>query len=129
MFKSYTSLALCAVLCCFVAHGANASTQAEKETQRIAKVKRDVAKRMVDGKTRVAIRLRNGKEQSGYLDQPSEEGFVLKDLERKIETTILYKDVNKFRTIREGEGLSTGEKVFLYALGFGALALGGLWNN
>ena len=84
-----------------------AASQDKAETQWVAKVKSDVARRGVGEKAHVKVKLRDKTEVKGYISQAGEDDFVVADSKTNAKTTIAYRDVSKV----EGKGLSLGVKI------------------
>jgi sRNA-binding regulator protein Hfq len=86
------------------------------------KIKTDIARRLRDAKTNVAVRLRNGSELKGKITQAAENVFTLKE-KTGTHRDISYADVMKV----QGRGLSKGAKFgILTGIIAGAVIIGAL---
>jgi len=86
------------------------------------KIKTDIARRLRDAKTNVAVRLRNGSELKGKITQAAENVFTLKE-KTGTHRDISYADVTKLK----GRGLSKGAKFgILTGIVAGAVIIGAL---
>ena len=88
-----------------------AAPQGEEEARQLAKLKQQVAKRVADKKTKVKIKLRDGTQMQGEIQQAAAENFVVRNKKTGDETTIAYREVAKLR----GRGLSKGAKIGIVA--------------
>jgi len=92
-----------------------AASQDKDQTQKVAKVKADVAKRGVGQKAYVKVKLLNNTEIKGFVSQAGEDDFIVADSKSGAKTTIAYHEVSKV----QGKWLSLGVKI---AIGVGILA-------
>ena len=76
-----------------------------------AKVKSDVAKRVDNKKTRVKIKLRNGEELKGRIDQAADNTFSITQDKTGKKIELVYSDVAEVK----GRGMSTLTKVGIVA--------------
>jgi small nuclear ribonucleoprotein (snRNP)-like protein len=81
----------------------------------VEKIKADVSKRVARGKTKVVVKLKDGRKLKGYISRTSEDSFNLTDSKTKQTTAIAYDSVAKIK----GQGLSAGAKI---AIGVGIAA-------
>lgn len=118
MLKQSLSIVLAIVLFQTSASAVYAAPQGEKEDRQIAKLKQQVTKRVTDKKTSVKIKLRDGTEVKGKIQQIAAEDFIVLNEKTGDEITIAYREVAKLR----GRGLSTGAKTGI-AVAVGAVAV------
>ena len=76
-----------------------------------AKVKSEVAKRVDNKKTRVKIKLRNGEELKGRIDQASDNTFTITQDKTGKKVELVYSEVAEVK----GRGMSTFTKVGIIA--------------
>jgi sRNA-binding regulator protein Hfq len=89
---------------------------AQSKTDKTAeKIKADVSKRLAKGKSKVAVKLKNGTKLKGYISRAGEDSFELTNYKTNQTSTIAYDDVAKVK----GQGLSSGAKI---AIGVGVAA-------
>jgi hypothetical protein len=87
---------------------------------RIAKVKADVARRLANKKTRVKLKLHDGGQLKGRLEQAGADGFTVIEDKTNKKIDLLYSAVDKV----SGRGMSTLTKVGIAtAVGVGVLAI------
>lgn len=123
MLKKCLTLTLIVLVCHFSVSLVVAETQAEKDAQRIAKVKSDIARRSVGERERVTIKLRNGSKLKGHIYQAGENDFTIRESESGTTTTVAYSDVAEVK----GKGLSTERKILIGLgiwLGIGVILTG-----
>ena len=84
-----------------------------------AKVKSEIAKRVAHKKTRVKIKLRDGGEVKGNIDQANDTGFTLTEDKTGKRLDLSYNSVEKV----SGRGMSTLTKVGI-AVGVGVIVVG-----
>jgi small nuclear ribonucleoprotein (snRNP)-like protein len=97
--------------------------QLSADPEAVAKVKAEIARRNIGGKSNVTIKLRNGSEMKGRITQTSENMLTLKENKTRNHRDFYYADVAKVR----GQGLSKGAKFgILTALVTGAVVMGAL---
>ena len=123
MLKKCLTLTLILLVCHFSVSLVVADTQAEKDAQRIAKVKSDIARRSVGERERVTIKLRNGSKLKGHIYQVGENDFTIRESESGTTTTVAYSDVAQVK----GKGLSTERKILIGLgiwLGIGVILTG-----
>lgn len=109
MLKKCLSLTLMMLVCHLSVALVFARSQAEKEAQRAAKVKKEIARRGVGYEARVRIKLRDGSKLKGYIYQAGESDFIIKDTESDRKTTVAYVDVKEVK----GKGVSTERKILI----------------
>lgn len=93
-----------ALTCTVLALPANAKTKAEKEAQRLEKIKTELGKLGTGPEARIAVKLRNKTRLTGYVSQFSDESVSITDLNTKATTTITYPDIASV----QGKHLSKG---------------------
>jgi hypothetical protein len=81
--------------------------QPSKLDQEIAKIKAAISKRVADDKERVKLKLRDGSEVKGRLNQASDASFTITNDKGSQPMTFTYADVQKVN----GRGLSRGAKI------------------
>ena len=91
--------------------------QSDKEVTRMLKLKARIIEHRSDGKL-VTIQLRNKTKIKGYIQEASEDNFVIKEAETAMTKTIAYGEVAEVKS--KGKGLSTFQKV---AIGWLTLGL------
>ena len=95
----------------------NAQVQAN-DVEKTSEVRSEVAKRISKKKTRVKIKLRDGKELKATINQANENGFSVTDEKTGKQIELAYSDVVAVK----GRGMSTGMKIGIIA-GVAAAAL------
>ena len=86
-----------------VAHAQAPANDAENT----AKIKAEVAKRIAGKKTKVKIKLRNGEELKGRIDQADDNGFTVTEDKTGKQTQVSYGEVARVK----GRGMGTGTKI------------------
>lgn len=81
-----------------------------------ARVKAEIARHGAGRNARVTIRLHNGQELKGHIDQTNDRSFMFRDAKTGRSTSVAYSEVRSVR----GQALSKGKKVGIIA----ALAVG-----
>lgn len=105
MLKNYLSLILIGLLAFgTTVQSVFAQTQTDANTE---KVKAVVAKRGVNEKKRVRVKMQNGSKMRGYISQIGDDSFTLTDSKTKQPVVIAYRDVSKV----ESGGLSGGARI------------------
>lgn len=90
------------------------------DAEKAAKVKSDIAKRLADKKTNVKIKLRNGEEVKGRIDQADDNLFTVTQDKTAKKVEIAYSEVAAVK----GRGLSTAAKIgIIAAIAVGVLAI------
>lgn len=117
MLKRSLSIVLAILLFQLSVSQVYAASQGEEEARQLAKLKQDVAKRVAHKKTRVKIKLRDGAQVQGEIQQAAAENFVVRNEKTGNETTIAYREVAKMR----GRGLSKGVKIAIVVAAVGAV--------
>jgi len=84
----------------------NAQTSVN-ELKQTARVRSDIRKRLSSKNTQVRVRLRNGQELHGLVDQADDRGFQLVDGRTGDRIEVAYSDVVAVK----GRGLSTAAKI------------------
>lgn len=83
-------------------------TQAQsKDADQAAKVKSEIAKRVANNKTKVKIKLRNGEELKGRIEQAGDTSFTISEDKTAKQTQVAYSDVAGVK----GRGMSTAMKI------------------
>ena len=109
MLKSYLSLVLIGLLALSgSASSVFAQTQTDANTE---KVKAVVAKRGVNEKKRVRVKMLSGVKMKGYISQIGDDSFTLAISKTKQPVVIAYRDVSKV----ESGGLSGGARIGIIA--------------
>jgi hypothetical protein len=101
-----------------LAQRAPAQTQTS-DGDSVAKVKSEIAKRLANKKTRVKIKLLDGSEAKGNIDQANDAGFTLTEDKTGKKLGLPYNSVEKV----SGRGMSTLTKVGI-AVGVGVVVVG-----
>lgn len=91
---------------------AYARTPADGNSKQQVAVRTAVNKLGVGRDARLSVKLRDGKEVKGFIQEIGDEDVVVTDLNTGIATEVAYKDVKQVK----GHNLSTGKKV---AIGVG----------
>ncbi len=114
--NSFVLALILALLPLVQAQGQSESTDAA----RLAKVKSEVTKRLANKKTRVKVKLHDGGELKGRLEQANDVGFTLTEDKTNKAIELTYGAVDKV----SGRGMSTMAKVGIgAAIGVGLLAV------
>ena len=87
------------------------SNEPSKLDREIAKIKNAISKRVTDDKTKVKLKLRDGSEVKGRLNQASDASFTLTNDKGSQPMTFAYADVQKVN----GRGLGNGAKIGIIA--------------
>src|SRR5262249_34111068 len=85
--------------------------QPSKLDQEIAKIKAAISKRVADDKDKVKLKLRDGSEVKGRLNQASDASFTFTNDKGTQPMTFTYADVQRVN----GRGLSRGAKIGIIA--------------
>src|SRR5262249_40633144 len=85
--------------------------QQSKLDQEIAKIKAAISKRVADDKDKVKLKLRDGSEVKGRLNQASDASFTFTNDKGSQPMTFTYADVQRVN----GRGLSRGAKIGIIA--------------
>lgn len=113
MFKNTLTIMIAGMLMqLFCVQPASAISKAEKQAQRIEKVKTGILKLGVGTDARVAITLRDRAKLAGFVTDANEESFIVTDPKTRAATTVAYADVTQVK----GNNLGTGAKI---AIGIG----------
>jgi sRNA-binding regulator protein Hfq len=88
------------------------------DPEKTAKVKSEVAKRVANKKTRVKIKLLDGAELKGRIEQADADGFTITEDKTNKKVVLSYGAVDKVK----GRGMGTGTKI-LIATGVGVAVL------
>jgi hypothetical protein len=121
MFKKILTIAIAGLLIQAVSvQPASAASKAEKQAERIEKVKAGILKLGVGTDARVAIKLRDDVKLAGYISEATDASFVVMDLKTQAATTVSYGDVQQVK----GHNLGTGAKIAIgIGIGVGATIL------
>ena len=84
-----------------------------------AEIKAALKKRGTGEKSKIKVKMRDGREVKGWIAELNADDFVIADLKSGIRTTILYSDAAKLKK----SGLSFGTKIGIAALIVGAVAV------
>ena len=114
MFKKVCSVVLAGLLLQAAAVPALAKSSAEKEAQRVEKVRAQLAKLGTGKDALVKLELRDKTKLEGYVSELGAESFVITN-KAGVATTVAYPQVGKAR----GHNLSTGAKIGI-GIGIGA---------
>jgi hypothetical protein len=101
------------------APAAEARSKASKEAEWTAKVKAGIAKLGSGSEARVRLKLRDGRNLSGYVKEIGEESFVVMDAASGGTVTVPYPDVAQVK----GHHLSKGAKIAIISLSIGVAVL------
>jgi|SRR5215813_15668469 len=94
--------------------------QPSKLDQEIAKIKAAISKRVADDKDKVKLKLRDGSEVKGRLNQAGGDSFTIASDKGSQPMTFTYADVQKVN----GQGLGRGAKIgIIAAIVVGVLAI------
>lgn len=96
-----------------------AHPQTDKDMQRAAKIKENVAGRGTGESARVRITLLDGRKISGYISEVRENAFVVIDQQTNASTTLAYTDVSQVK----GRGLSVLAKIGIVAAVAGTVGI------
>src|SRR5262249_53500231 len=107
MFRKSVTVVLIAALVNICAVFASAKTTAEKEAQRVAKIKPALQKLGVGEKARVNVKLKDDTKLEGDVSEAGEESFAVTNPETGATTTLTYPQVGQVK----GHNLSTGAKI------------------
>ena len=100
MLKKILTLALaCGLVCAASGARAFAATQAERDAQRLAKVKAKVHRAGTGDKARVEVKMKDGRRLNGYVGESSENDFVLRDARTDAPTTLAFNDVAEVKRL------------------------------
>ena len=115
MMKGYLSLLLLfSLLCAANPQSLLAQTSTGNSVQT---VKTDVSRRGTGEKSKVVVKMKDGRKLKGFISQSGEESFDLTDSKTKQTTSLAYRDVTQVKK----QGLSTAAKI---AIGAGVVFLG-----
>ncbi len=103
MFKSLLSAALAVVLLA----GGSLPVFAQTVDSNTEKIKAVVAKRGVNEKKRIRVKMLNGVKMKGYISQIGDDSFTLAISKTKQPVVVAYRDVSKV----ESGGLSGGARI------------------
>jgi hypothetical protein len=92
--------------------GQSPPDQQSKLDAEIAKIKAAISKRVTDDKTKVQLKLRDGSEVKGRLNQAGDVGFTFTKDKSGQPASLSYADVQK---VSGRGGLSTGAKIGIIA--------------
>ena len=107
MKKLLMMIVACLVVSALGVRPAAASSNSEKEIRFAGKVKQGVEKIGVGSNTRVEVKLRDKTRLKGYVNEISENGFVVTDLKTGASNNVAYADVRQIK----GNNLSTRAKI------------------
>ena len=107
MKKLLMMIVACLVVSALGVRPAAASSNSEKEIRFAGKVKEGVEKIGVGSNTRVEVKLRDKTRLKGYVNEISENGFVVTDLKTGASNNVAYADVRQIK----GNNLSTRAKI------------------
>ena len=88
------------------------ASKAEKQSQRLERVRAGILKLGVGTNARVAIKLRDNVKLAGYISEARDDAFIVTDMKTGMATTVDYGDVTQVK----GHNLGTGAKI---AIGIG----------
>ncbi|MCI0392525.1 MAG: hypothetical protein MOB07_27655 [Acidobacteria bacterium] len=104
----------------FGAAPVSAKSKAEKQAERVEKIKAGVAKLGVGREALITVKLRDKTKLSGYISRAEADFFVVTDAKTGASTEVNYPDV----TQAKGQNLSTGASIAIgIAIGVGATLL------
>lgn len=91
------------------------------DSQKTAKVKAEVARRVAQKKAKVKVKLLNGEELKGQIDQSDDNGFTITQDKTNKQMQISYAEVER---VSGRGGLSTAAKIgIIAAIAVGVLAI------
>jgi sRNA-binding regulator protein Hfq len=91
------------------------------DSEKTAKVKAEVARRVTQKKAKVKVKLLNGEELKGRIDQADENGFTITQDKTNKQIQMPYADVKE---VKGRGGLSTAAKIgIIAAIAVGVLAI------
>ena len=93
-----------------------AQTDAELERNRVERIKTNVYRLEDSGKTRVVVKLQNGKKLKGYITKIGEDSFDLTNYKTRQTASVAYRDVAQIKP--QGDSSKAGK----YALGIAVAA-------
>ena len=111
-----TLIAILIVQFLFIAPASGQSSNVETES---AKIKAALTRRGTGEKSKVKIKLRDGREVKGYIAELNADDFVIAESKTNVRTTIAYADAAKVKE----SGLPLGAKIGIAALVVGAVAV------
>jgi len=114
MLKKLFAIVLSGALLNLFVVPAFASTPAEKQAQRVSKIKAAIQKLGTGEKARLKLELKDKTRLEGYVSEAVEDYFVITRPETGTTTTVTYPQVGKVK----GHNLSTGAKI---AIGVGVV--------
>jgi hypothetical protein len=123
MFKKLCSAVLAALLLQAAVVPAFAKSDADKEAERAAKVRTQLARLGTGPEARVRLELRDKTKLEGFISEAGAEGFAVTDRTGKT-TAVAYPQVRK----AQGNNLSTGTKIAIGAGIAAAIVLIVIWH-
>jgi sRNA-binding regulator protein Hfq len=94
--------------------------QQSGDTEKTAKVKSEVARRVANKKTRVKVKLLDGAELKGRIEQADTDGFTITEDKTNKKVVLSYSAVDKVK----GRGMGTGTKILIASgVAVGVLAI------
>ncbi len=114
MLKKIFAIVLSVALLNLSAVTTFAGTSAEKQAQRVSKIKAAIQKLGTGEKARLKLELKDKTRLEGYINEAMEDRFVITNPETGTATTVTYPQVGKVK----GHNLSTGAKI---AIGVGVV--------
>jgi small nuclear ribonucleoprotein (snRNP)-like protein len=112
MHKRFFSVVIIGLLLNYVCYPSGAASSTPKEVELAAKVKAAITKLGTGPEARVAVKLRDKSKLKGYVNDISDNHFVVIDDMTGAATTVPYPQVKKVK----GNNLSSGAKI---AIGVG----------
>ena len=115
MLKKSLSLLLVGLLILIASPIASAGTRAEKQAQKIEKVRAAILSLGVGPEARIKVKLRDKTKLEGYIKEAGDDHFVITDARTGTDTSVAYPQVKT----AQGQNLSKGAKI---AIGVGVAA-------
>lgn len=113
MLRKYFSLSLALILLQITTGSAFSSTRAEKDVQRRAQVKAQVARHGTGEQASIRVKLMDGMMLKGFIEEAGADNFILRESETWAPKTIAYSDVSK---IKDKEASTCQKILFVWAL-------------
>ena len=123
MVKKLMAFPLALILSLATLGRAAYAQQQSRQSQHTARVKAEIIRRSTGKRGRVTIRLQNGQELKGHINQIGDDTFTLSDERTSKLTSIAYGEVKSL----SGRALSKGKKIGIIAsLAVGVVVLVGI---
>jgi hypothetical protein len=119
MLKKVISVVVIGLLINVTASGVYASSQDEKQTRRIEKIKENVRRLGVGPEARVDVTLQDGRKFKGSIREATEDTFLVSEEKTGTTITVAYSDVAK---LKGKNGLTAAKVGINVAKGVGIVA-------